>query len=635
MNSYLFKKVVIIVLIFFCNVIIVKAQVKNASFEKNNVTSERQIVKKLKGWKIISGNVELITSTVFPASEGNQVLDLNGNQPGSIKQTIKGLKKNSDYTLKFEYADQKGRKRDSLTQLATADVILNNKKVTTLRNLSPAPNYIGGIGFGFKSTAKGTATIEFVSTTIGDMGLVIDNLRIEKGLPIKPPVNNHLVNGGFEMKVDSENGNPHLFGEQLPGWLIMRENIDLIAIDRFGTPSGKWVIDLGGHGPGGIAQTVNNLTPNTKYRLSMLYSRHQYWDQEDPLTGEIFLDGKLALSLSRNKFGKAPRWEKVTHDFIAPSDGEVTLSLFSTAYKVGGGVLYDDIRIDKVSDIVEAKKIPVLIIDGFSNHHWQLNTQYLKQILESSGKFKVSVSTCPNQKDDTSEWKKWNPDFKKYPVVIQTCNNVFKEDSLQWPSHVKKSFENYVTEGGGVYMYHGATNAFKGWEAYNQMIALGWRTKDFGIAVTINDKEEVVVVPKGEGENTGHGARTDALITRMGNHPIHTGMPKMWKGADVEIYRYGRGTAENLQVISYAKDPKTSLNFPMEWTVKFGKGKVYCSTYGHLWKNQEWPPSMRCAAFQQSMIRALQWLSGNKVDNYVESDFSTNEDIAIRESVSN
>lgn len=328
---------------------------------------------------------------------------------------------------------------------------------------------------------------------------------------------------------------------------------------------------------------------------------------------------------------KLKGWEKLTQDVIAPSDGEVILSLCSTAYKVGGGILYDAIKKEKMSEMVTPKKIPVLIIDGFSNHNWQLNTQYLKQILESSGKFEVAVSTCPNQQEDQTAWEHWNPDFKTYPVVIQTCNNVFKEDRFQWPVSVKKSFEKYVNEGGGVYMYHAATNAFKGWEAYNQMIAQGWRKKDFGSAVTINDKEELVVIPKGEGENTGHGKRTDALITRISNHPIHVGMPKTWKAADVEVYRYTRGTTKNLKVLSYAKDEKTGLNFPMEWVVNYGKGKVYSATYGHLWKHQVWPPSMRCAAFQQIMVRALQWLSDSQIDNFVATDFPTSERIKLKE----
>ena len=623
------------ILIYYClaSVVPLQAQVKNASFENNDIDAERQIVKRLKAWKISSGNVELITNAVFPAVRGKQVLDLNGDQAGSIMQTIKGLKKNSDYTLKFEYADQKERKRNPNALLATADVIINGIKVTTLRNLSAAPNYIGAIGFPFKSSAKGTATIEFVSTTTGEQGLVIDNLRIEEGLPLTPPVNNRLVNGSFEMKVDSEDDNPHIFGEQLPGWLIMRENVDLIAIDDYGTPDGKWVIDLGGHGPGGIAQTVSGLEAGANYRLSLLYARHRWWSEEDPLTGEIFLDDKLVLSLSRNLLAKAPRWEKATYDFVAPSDGQVTLSMYSTAYKVGGGILYDNIRIEKVSEITPIEKIPVLIVDGFSNHQWDKNTEYLQRILESSGKFVVSVSTCPDQEQNRAGWENWNPGFSRYPVVIQTCNNIFKEDKLQWPDHVKRSFEKYVNEGGGVYMYHGATNAFKNWPGYNQMIGLGWRNKEFGVAVNITEEGQLMTIPKGQGENTGHGKRRNALIRRMGNHPIHTGMPNTWLAADIEVYRYGRGTLENLEVISYAKDEKTGLNFPMEWVVRFGKGKVYSSTYGHLWKNQEWPPSMRCAAFQQTIVRALQWLSGNEVENYVDSDFPTNEEIVLRPSI--
>jgi len=42
---------------------------------------------------------------------------------------------------------------------------------------------------------------------------------------------------------------------------------------------------------------------------------------------------------------------------------------------------------------------------------------------------------------------------------------------------------------------------------------------------------------------------------------------------------------------------------------------------------------MRCAAFQQSMARALQWLSGNAVDNYVEPDFPTSESTVLRPAI--
>lgn len=623
-------KVLLPPLLLMTTVVLLPAQVNNPSFEKDKISSDSKVVQQLSGWQITKGNVEIVSRNKFAASDGGQSLDLNGDRPGGIKQTIKGLKKNTDYTLKFEYADQPDRQRTDSHILATAMLRINNKEVGTLRNLSKAPNYIGGIGFGFRSTSKGTASIEFVSTTPGDKGLVIDNPRLEEGMPQAPPRNDHLVNGSFELKVASEDKNPHLFGDQLPGWLIMKENIDLIAIRKFGTPDGKWVIDLGGHGPGGIAQTVYGLTPGATYRLSMLYSRHMYWDQRDTLTASVFIDDEEVLTVGRNKLMKAPRWEKLTHEFSAPQDGEIMLSLYSTSYALGGGVLFDHIQLEKVEEVPPVQKIPVLIVDGFSNHNWPPNTQYLTQILENTGKFQVEVSTCPIPSVDKTAWENWKPDFGKYGVVIQTCNNIFKEDSLQWPSPTKKLFEEYVANGGGVYIYHGANNAFKNWEAYNQMIGLGWRNKDFGLALTIDEQEKVRTVPKGEGEKTGHGKRRAVVLTRMNDHPIHRGMPKSWMAADLEVYRYTRGPAQNIDILSYAQDEKTGLNFPMEWVVTFGQGKIYCSTYGHLWRNQTWPPSMRCAAFQQSMVRALQWLSGNPVDNYIEADFPTHKAVVLR-----
>lgn len=285
--------------------------------------------------------------------------------------------------------------------------------------------------------------------------------------------------------------------------------------------------------------------------------------------------------------------------------------------------------------LVTPVKIPVLIIDGFSNHQWATNTEYLKKILNATGKFEVSVSTCPNPKENTTEWENWNPKFEAYPVVIQTCNNITDYEGIQWPDSVKRAFEGYVSNGGGVYMYHSACNAFKDWFAYNKMIGLGWRDKDFGISVSINSKEEIEIIPKDVGENSGHGKRTDALLTRIGNHPIHKGMPKSWLAADVEVYKYLRGTIENVQVLSYAQGADTTLNFPTEWVVNYGKGKVYCSVYGHLWKNQEWPPSMRCAAFQQTMVRALQWLSGNRVAHKVDSNFPTSNSTVLMPIIEN
>ena len=72
--------------------------------------------------------------------------------------------------------------------------------------------------------------------------------------------------------------------------------------------------------------------------------------------------------------------------------------------------------------------------------------------------------------------------------------------------------------------------------------------------------------------------------------------------AGLEVYFYARGPAENVNVLAYARDskPGQGLLWPVEWTVTYGKGRVYVSTYGHVWKGDVQPASMRCAAVQPS-----------------------------------
>ena len=153
------------------------------------------------------------------------------------------------------------------------------------------------------------------------------------------------------------------------------------------------------------------------------------------------------------------------------------------------------------------------------------------------------------------------------------------------------------------------------------MIGLGWRNKDFGWAITVTPEGEILRIPAGQGDKTNHGKRFDAVLTRLGDHPIHQGLPKRFKAADLEVYRYARGPAENLTVLSYARDPETGFNFPVEWTVSYGKGWVYNSTFGHVWKNDVNPPGARCVAFQTLLVRAVEWLAKDEVITPVPGNF--------------
>src|SRR5262249_45762431 len=149
--------------------------------------------------------------------------------------------------------------------------------------------------------------------------------------------------------------------------------------------------------------------------------------------------------------------------------------------------------------------------------------------------FDVSVSTSP-PKADSPGWDQWRPKFAEFDVVIQTCNDINHGPS--WPRQVQEDFEQFVSNGGGVLIFHGGNNAFPTWDAYNQIIGLGWRKKEQGVALTIDADEKIVTIPIGEGSGTNHGPRTDVVVHRLGNHPIHEGMPRTWMTPDLEIYTY-------------------------------------------------------------------------------------------------
>lgn len=278
---------------------------------------------------------------------------------------------------------------------------------------------------------------------------------------------------------------------------------------------------------------------------------------------------------------------------------------------------------------LKTKKIDVLIIDGFSNHNWEQTTSVVKEILEKSGLFKVSISTAPSEPKDV-KWETWNPSFKKFDVVIQNTNNIHNKD-IRWPVNVEKNLEKYVKSGRGLYILHSANNAFAHWEEYNLMIGLGWRPREEGVSIKITDQGQTEIIPVGEGKATYHGPRNEEVIHILTRHPINLGFPEAWKTPDMELYKYPRGPAKNITVLSYAREKETNINWPVEWTISYGKGKVYNSSMCHLWKGDTYPVSYRCIGFQTTLIRATEWLATGKVTYKVPEDFPTEFKIRLAE----
>ena len=276
----------------------------------------------------------------------------------------------------------------------------------------------------------------------------------------------------------------------------------------------------------------------------------------------------------------------------------------------------------------DAERMKVLIIEGASNHDWPHRKDILTAIISRDGSFDIDVSVTPGAASDPG-WATWAPNFPNYDVVVSGYSNGAGGEP-RWPAAVETAFTNYVNGGGGFVAFHEACDSFTGWSAYDDMLGLRWNPVTIGKAPVIGLGGLLELLLPGLGQGTSHGDRVNVEVKRLGNHPIHAGLPASWMAADLEVWRYPRGPANGLTVLSYAKDPLTQLQFPVEWTVNYGAGRVYASSYGHVWEGQEEPEGMRCAAFQENLVRALKWCAGTNPPETVPSDFPSPTQTSLR-----
>lgn len=277
-----------------------------------------------------------------------------------------------------------------------------------------------------------------------------------------------------------------------------------------------------------------------------------------------------------------------------------------------------------VSNVFAADKLKLLIIDGQNNHNWKATTPILKDFLTGTSKFDVEVATTPPNKSPAGDWEKFNPDFAKFNVVLSNYNGEL------WPEGVRKNFERYVSDGGGVVIVHAANNAFPEWPEFNRMIGLGWRGANYGDRVTFSADGKVVRSAKNDGPGAGHGSQHDfSIVTRDREHPTMKDLPAEWMHVKDELYHGQRGPALDMHILATAYSDKktggTDAHEPMVWWIPYGKGKVFTTVMGHA------EVSMKCIGFQSVVARGSEWVATNKVTLPVPEKFPTATATSISE----
>lgn len=268
-----------------------------------------------------------------------------------------------------------------------------------------------------------------------------------------------------------------------------------------------------------------------------------------------------------------------------------------------------------------------MLLDGQQapSHPWEPTSPVLKRMLEETGLFQVDQVTSPPVGGDFSNFK---PEFTKYRAVL--LNYDTSDD--QWPASLKTSFEQYVRNGGGLVVYHGADNAFPEWQEFNLMIGIGgWRNRNEKSGPYWYFKDGKLVADNSPGNAGSHGARLPfQVVVRDSDHPITKGLPKSWMHAPDELYARLRGPGENMKVLATAfSDPAnagTGRDEPVLMVISYGKGRVFHSVLGHDLN------AMSCVGFIVTMQRGTEWAATGKVTQKLPAGFPTADTVSLKAS---
>jgi type 1 glutamine amidotransferase len=274
-----------------------------------------------------------------------------------------------------------------------------------------------------------------------------------------------------------------------------------------------------------------------------------------------------------------------------------------------------------------ASDIRVMILDGESGgpyHNWKATTPVLKKILEDAGMFQVEVVTAPPH--DGGDFSTFHPKFSDYKVVV---SNLDAPDG-EWSEGTKTAFEQYVSKGGGLVIYHAADNAFANWPAYNQMIGIGgWRQRTEAAGPHWYYKDGKLTSDTKPGPAGRHGQRLPfPVVIRDPNHPITKGLPQTWMHVGDELYNTLKGPGQNMDVLATAfSDPAnkgTGFDEPMLMALHFGKGRIFHTTMGHD------VAAMACVGFITTLQRGTEWVATGKVTQKIPADFPTADKVSTR-----
>ena len=275
-----------------------------------------------------------------------------------------------------------------------------------------------------------------------------------------------------------------------------------------------------------------------------------------------------------------------------------------------------------------ANPIKVMLLTGQTDkyHNWQVTSSQLKAILDHQEIFQTDVVLFPTTGEALDQFL---PDFSKYKVVVLDLN------IIEWPEKVKRAFEKYMQNGGGMVILHEANNACSNWKAYNLMTGLGgWGGRNEKSGPYYYWKDGQYVTDNTAGSGGAHGQRVPFVINvRDSEHPITKGLPTKWLHQNDELYGNLRGPAQNIHVLATAFSTKetggTGKEEPVLFTITYGKGRIYHCVLGHT--SADFSDSVEDVGFQVTFSRGTEWAATNNVKQKLPTEFPTETKVLLRD----